>query len=90
MHAFVLTKYPAALFQKVEIELYFFFFFFNDGFLVSQAGLQEKSTPFLSLVNSSSGLKKQSFKGINFAPTGAGIFDITGQSMVRPLSFQKP
>ena len=53
-------------------------------------GYKKSPPPFLSLVNSSSGLTNHSIKGINFASGGADILDITGQSMVRASLYSEP
>ncbi|KAL4616377.1 hypothetical protein ACB092_07G195600 [Castanea dentata] len=52
---------------------------FSNGF--NSADVLGYPPPFLSLVNNLSGLTNHSIKGINFASGGAGILDITGQSM---------
>lgn len=58
-------------------------------FLVSAKlmGLKRSPPPFLSLINGTSNLKKKHIiRGVNFASGGSGLLDITGQSLVSPLS----
>ncbi|GAY46086.1 hypothetical protein CUMW_094260 [Citrus unshiu] len=59
----------------------------SADFLAKLLGHKRSPPPFLSLIKSSAGVKKHSFRGISFASGGSGLLDLTGQRMPTMMKF---